>query len=87
LREIIHQERGIEWPFEGVRFWDVRRWKQAIQEFNQQVKGWNLLQEAAEEYYIPTVLHTRQYQLKNYLWPIREHDLIVNKNLVQNPGW
>ncbi|GGC12378.1 starch-binding protein [Parapedobacter defluvii] len=87
LREIIHQERGIELAFEGVRFWDVRRWKKAIQEFNQQVKGWNLLQETAEEYYIPTVLHSRQYQLKNYFWPIREHDLIVNKNLVQNPGW
>lgn len=87
LRLIIHQERGIELAFEGVRFWDVRRWKKALREFNQPVKGWNLLQESAAGYYIPTVLHSRQYQLRDYFWPIKEHDLIVNKNLVQNPGW
>lgn len=87
LREIIYQERKIELAFEGVTFWDVRRRKAALKEFNQPIRGWNLLQAAAIEYYNPTVLHVRQYQLRDYFWPVKEYDLIVNKNLVQNPGW
>ncbi|GGH03855.1 starch-binding protein [Parapedobacter pyrenivorans] len=87
LRTIIHQERGIELALEGVRLWDLRRWKEAINELNGPVQGWNLVEESANEYYVPTLLHAREYQLKDYFWPIRELDLITNKNLVQNPGW
>lgn len=87
LRAIIHQERGIELALEGVRLWDLRRWKEAINELNGPVQGWNLVEESAHEYYVPTSIHTRKYQLRDYFWPIRELDLITNKNLVQNPGW
>src|SRR5690606_37946649 len=34
LREIIHQERLIELALEGQRFWDLRRWKKAIEVMN-----------------------------------------------------
>jgi len=86
-RAIIHQERAIELAFEGVRFWDLRRWKTAVDELNGPVQGWDLLKANANEYYVPTLLHARRYETRDYLWPIKEHDLIVNKNLVQNPGW
>jgi len=87
LREIIHAERNIEMMFEGQRFWDLRRWKKAPLELNKPITGWDVDQESNEGYYRQKVLFDQQFSLKDYFWPIRESDLIVNKNLVQNPGW
>jgi starch-binding outer membrane protein, SusD/RagB family len=88
LRQIIHQERTIELAFEGKRFWDIRRWK-AIDELNDQPRGWNIAGETTEDFYnivfvaqVPT-----RFTVKDYFWPIKEADLTVNKNLVQNYGW
>ena len=87
LREIIHQERGIELAFEGQRYWDLMRWKKGITELNYIVQGWSITESNAVNYYKVNNLFKRTFKLKDYLWPIRELDLIVNKNLVQNPGW
>jgi len=87
LREIIHQERGIEMIFEGQRFWDLRRWKEAPQELNKPITGWDVDQETAKAYYREKILFFQTFSLKDYFWPMRERDLIINKNLVQNPGW
>ena len=87
LREIIRRERSIEMAREGERFWDLRRWKDAPLELNKPITGWDVDQEKAEDYYREKVLFNQTFSLKDYFWPIREHDLIVNKNLVQNPGW
>lgn len=87
LREIIRQERTIELAFEGQRFWDIRRWKTAVRELNAPVKGWDIEQAEAANYYREKVLFTQRFSMRDYFWPIKEIDLIVNKNLVQNPGW
>jgi len=87
LQEIIRRERGIELALEGERFWDLRRWKAAPEELNQPISGWDVDQVTAEAYYRERVLYNQTFALKDYFWPIRENDLIVNKNLVQNPGW
>lgn len=87
LREIIQRERGIELALEGQRFWDQRRWKTAIETFNGVISGWDMDQEGAEDYYTEKVIFNQTFSLKDYFWPIRESDLIVNKNLVQSPGW
>ncbi|WP_270090000.1 RagB/SusD family nutrient uptake outer membrane protein [Sphingobacterium sp. SYP-B4668] len=87
LRAIIRQERGIELALEGERFWDLRRWKTAPEQLNKPIKGWDVDQVSSEAYYREKVLFNQRFSLKDYFWPIREHDLIVNKNLVQNPGW
>lgn len=88
LREIIQQERGIEMAFEGQRFWDIRRWKTAPEEYAKPITGWDVDQSEAEFYYRERVaVLAQEFSLKDYFWPIRDHDLIVNKNLVQNPGW
>ena len=42
FREIIRQERLIELSFEGNRYNDIRRWKQAEQYFNSPVFGWSV---------------------------------------------
>ncbi len=89
LREIIHQERTIELMFEGQRFWDVRRWKTAYKELNnQKVMGWNIEGESPVEYYQTRTHFTYHFVApRDYLWPLKEYDLFVNPNLVQNPGW
>ncbi|MEA4917206.1 RagB/SusD family nutrient uptake outer membrane protein [Proteiniphilum sp.] len=88
LRKIIQQERTIELAFEGKRFWDIRRWKQ-ISVLNESVQGWNIMGETSEDFYNITTLSRDKldFTVKDYLWPIKESDLLVNKNLVQNYGW
>ena len=88
LRAIIHQERGIELAFEGSRFWDLRRWKRATRELNAPIYGWDIEQETYEAYNRRLVLFRQSFDnLRDYLWPIHEHALQINPNLVQNPGW
>lgn len=88
LREIIHQERSIEFVFEGERFWDLRRWKTASDVLNQQIHGWDIDQEEVSAYYRPKVLFTQEFIApRDYLFPLRTESLYDNKKLVQNPGW
>nr|WP_262919459.1 RagB/SusD family nutrient uptake outer membrane protein [Niabella hibiscisoli] len=88
MRTIIRQERTIELCFEGSRFWDVRRWKIAGAELNTNVQGWDVNQSAPELYYRLTTFAAQRFvSPRDYLWPIAESNLLVNDNLVQNPGW
>jgi starch-binding outer membrane protein, SusD/RagB family len=88
LREIIHQERAIELAFEGSRFWDLRRWKEAASALNASVRGWNIDYEDANSYYRPVLLFNQEFVTpRDYLWPIKEYDISVNPNLIQNIGW
>ncbi|WP_176954496.1 RagB/SusD family nutrient uptake outer membrane protein [Niabella drilacis] len=87
MREIIHRERSIELAFEAQRFWDLRRWKVALEYFNQPIQGWNTEGTKAQEFYQPLTYIRKQYTLKEVLWPIMQDELLKNGNLVQNPGW
>ncbi|MDR3246998.1 MAG: RagB/SusD family nutrient uptake outer membrane protein [Prevotellaceae bacterium] len=88
LREIIKRERTIELSFEGQRFWDLRRWKDAVRYLNEPVKGWNYNESAIEKYYAVTNVWTQRLFIpRDYLWPLKVSSVIVNSNLVQNPGW
>ncbi|RBL90875.1 RagB/SusD family nutrient uptake outer membrane protein [Chitinophaga flava] len=87
MREIIQQERAIELCFEGQRFWDLRRWKTAHVALNNPIKGWDITQNAAPSYYKEVLLFNQRFGMRDYLWPIENAEMIINKNLVQNPGW
>jgi len=88
MREIIHRERLIEMAFEGSRFWDLRRWKKAVEELNAPITGWDVNQKDAAAYYqVRTVFQQKFVAPRDYFWPIRIAELTVNTNLVQNPGW
>ena len=87
LRQIIHRERLIELAFEGQRFWDQRRWKEAEKAWQGPVQGWTIGQQDVVGYYQFSTLFNRTFRQRDYFWPIAEDDLIENKNLVQNPGW
>ena len=92
MREIIKQERLIELAFEGQRFWDLRRWKDSQKFMNKPIKGWDINGRGIGFYNVTTVFPGPgdpivPYEFKDYLWPIREEEIIKNPNLLQNPGW
>ena len=88
LRNIIHDERTVEFAFESKRYWDIRRWKQ-IDTYNIQPQGWNIMGETPEDFYkLQNVAEVPvKVTVKDYFMPIRETNIITNKNLVQNYGW
>ncbi|MCD6201122.1 MAG: RagB/SusD family nutrient uptake outer membrane protein [Bacteroidales bacterium] len=87
LRKIIHRERLIEMAFEGDRFWDLRRWKEAQQYMNKAINGWDVYKYDPKEYYRMKPLFVQSFSVRDYLWPIPEDELVLNPNMVQNPGW
>ncbi|MGQ7871104.1 RagB/SusD family nutrient uptake outer membrane protein [Sunxiuqinia sp. sy24] len=88
MRDIIKRERMIELAFEGQRFFDLRRWKDAMTYMNQPARGWDFQGVKLDEYYqVVTYFKNRNYTTKDYLWPLYTNTIIKNSNLVQNPGW
>jgi len=87
LRSIIQQERRIELCFEGRIGWDLRRWKIMQDVLSKPLQGWNIQDTTPEGYYRQRNLVIPVFGLKDYLWPLKYNDLIVNPNLVQNPYW
>ena len=77
----------IELAFEGPRYYDLRRWKEAYASCNQPYLAWNAKQSAAEDYYVTVVIDQPVFLSKDYLSPIPEAEMLRNTNLVQNPGW
>lgn len=87
FREIVQTERLIELSFEANRFWDLRRWKRAIREMNQPIKGWNVGGSTVATFYHPVLIFSQTFRLRDYFWPIAEGELTKNPNLIQNIGW
>lgn len=80
------KERMVELAFEGHRFFDVRRWKEAQQYFTSIMEAKLTLQDDGT---IKTTYQTvsRQWDDKMYLYPIPQTERMKNTNLTQNPGW
>ena len=80
------RERMVELAFEGHRFWDVRRWKEA-DKFLTAITEMKLTQndDGSINYTRNTV--SRQWDDKMYLFPIPQTERMKNPNLTQNPGW
>ena len=87
MREIIRRERMNELAFEGVRFWDLKRWKLAETYLNKPIRGLNIMGETAQDFYQVKTVYQLKYAKKDYLWPIKQSVLLRNKNLVQNLNW
>lgn len=94
LRQIIRDERKVEFAFEGMRYYDCQRWGITADENNRQFTGMKLTNDPthytlypvdADGYYI---YKKRAFvRGKNELWPIPQSEINVNKNLTQNPGY
>ena len=80
------KERMVELAFEGHRFWDVRRWKEADKFFTS-ITEMKLTKndDGSISYNRKSV--ARQWSDKMYLFPIPQTERMKNPNLEQNTGW
>ena len=84
--DLYKSERMVELAFEGHRFWDVRRWKEASTHFTSiDEMKLTLNSDSTITYTRQTV--SRQWDDKMYLFPIPQSEIQKNPNLEQNPGW
>ena len=86
MRQIIRQERLIELCLEGQRFFDIRRWKLAMDYLNTSIMGWNTSADD-ESFYTPTYIYSQTFSMRNYFWPIKLEDMYRNDKLQQSPLW
>lgn len=75
LRDIVRHERRVELAFEGLRFFDLKRWGEVEAAYNRMradnITGYN-----------------PQYRgLKSETFPIPQGELDANKKLEQHPAW
>ncbi|MES2646028.1 MAG: RagB/SusD family nutrient uptake outer membrane protein [Bacteroidota bacterium] len=86
MTNVIRQERRSEFALEGLRIDDIRRWKIAEAVLTGYVHGARFGDPNVDNGYIR--VQRRQFDpAKNYLWPIPTSDILLNKNLTQNPGY
>lgn len=89
FREAVRKERRMELAGEGLRYFDILRWKTAEVVMNGPVYGMDYT-EASTGAKKTIIVETRKFDKnKNYLWPIPESELRLNPNLAghQNPGY
>lgn len=79
-------ERFVELAFEGHRFWDVRRWKEADKYFKT-ITEMKLTKNDDGSITYNRQNVSRQWSEKMYLFPIPQTERMKNPNLTQNPGW
>lgn len=83
LRGLIRNERRVELAGEGLRYYDILRWKTAEKVLNKTVVSFT----------IPNVLplqniETRVFNpAKNYVWPLPQTAIDNATKLVQHPEW
>ena len=91
MRDIIHQEYGIEFAFEGHRYWDIRRWLTAHQTMNEKQYGWNVIGTTDQAFYNyetgPVVVYSSNKFIapRDYLDPFDAEEILIS-GMVQNPG-
>lgn len=79
-------ERFVELAFEGHRFWDVRRWKEADKYFKS-ITEMKITKNSDGTFTYTRQTVSRQWDDKMYLFPIPSTEISKNGNLTQNPGW
>lgn len=79
-------ERMVELAFEGHRFWDIRRWKEADKYFRS-ITEMKITRQADGTFAYTRKEVARQWDDKMYFFPIPQADKLKNPNLGQNPGW
>lgn len=89
MRATIHNERHVELAFESHRFFDIRRWKIAVQVFAAPLKGVDIQKTSGGQvsYNIVNVLTPVFRNPQMYLYPIPYNEVIKNPQMAQNPQW
>lgn len=85
MRELIKNERRLELCFEGHRFYDLRRWKDAL---NEPVQGLMITKNADGSFTSERkTIVTPSYKDYMYYGPLPQNELLKSDGLIQNQGW
>ena len=84
----VRYERRAELAFEGLRLFDIRRWKIAEQVMpTLVVRGIDYIDATGTVRTATVPASARSFPQRDYLWPIPQSELDLNKNLKQNTGF
>lgn len=93
MRTLIRRERRVELALEGLRWFDVQRWGIGNDVMNGPLYGAPLGTVDPNNGHLTLngqqILsdHRTFDPTKNYLWPVPQSEIDINKNLKQNPGY
>ena len=89
FREAVKHERRIELAFEDHRYWDLLRWKDAMEVLNKPVRGVKITKTGEGKWsYTQTEVATRTFLERNYYMPFTRSEVEnSNHTLEQNPGY
>ncbi len=91
LVEWVRNERFIELWYEGVRYFDVRRWVAGDEYFAYGMReGLNGLKvkPTSEEWRTPIMINSQYtFHKRQYLWPLYQSEVYNNSQMVQAPGY
>lgn len=92
MRNFIQKERYIEFAFEQIRCWDLRRWKLAVERLNGKKMHGIAIQKRDDgsfDYSNIVEVDANPIVFKEcmYLCPIPYSETVANPNLGQNPGY
>jgi len=94
MRTAIRHERRVELAFEDARYWDVKRWKLAVNLFStatNPIKKMEIVRNAVtgvKTYTVKNLTKTRIFQEKHYLFPFPITEVTKPGNKIeQNFGW
>jgi hypothetical protein len=80
LRELVRRERQAELAFEGIRYFDIRRWDILGTVMNGQVYG--AVDPATNQ---PVKVEVRSCNVaRDYRWPIPQAEILANEKMEQN---
>lgn len=87
MRKLIRAERRVELSCEGIRYDDLRRWKEAENVLNGDFYGMNFSGREESSFYVRTPYLKRVYKKAYYWFPIHQSEIDKNDKLVQSPYW
>ena len=87
MRKLIRAERRVELSCEGIRYDDLRRWKEAENVLNGDLYGMNFSGKDNSSFYVRTPYLKRVYKKAYYWFPIHQSEIDKNDKLVQSPYW
>lgn len=88
MRKIVRHERLVELAFEGLRYFDIRRWRIAENVIPGIIQGMTYNNDADQLVTISITGFLKIFDKnRDYLWPIPQTERLMNPSLTQNPGW
>ena len=88
FREVVKHERRVELAFEDHRYWDLLRWKDAMDVLNKPVLGVAVTKTETGWSYEVKEVATRTFHERNYYLPFLRSEIENSNNtLEQNPNY